>query len=173
MTAAEQLDTTLFWDAARKFATGLAVVTAGSAETAHGTTVSAFTFISREPALISVCLKRGSSMVDMVSDRGSFAVNVLAGHQARLARHFADPLRGTGAGQFRGVPWIPGLRDGVPLLIGAMCWLGCEFERRIPMGDHELVLARVTAVTAGDGDPLLYFSGRLYSGVARLKELSS
>lgn len=172
MTAAEQLDTTLFWDAARKFATGLAVVTAGSAETAHGTTVSAFTFISHEPALISVCLKQGSSMLDMVTDRGSFAVNVLAGHQARLARHFADPLRGTGTGQFRGVPWIPGLRDGVPLLIGAMCWLGCEFERRIPMGDHELVLARVTAVTAGDGDPLLYFSGRLYSGVAHLKELS-
>jgi hypothetical protein len=55
--------------------------------------------------------------------------------------HFADQLRGTGAGQFRGVPWIPWLRDGVPLLIGAMCWLGCEFERRIPMGDHELVLA--------------------------------
>lgn len=172
MTAAEQLDPALFWDAARKFVTGIAIVTAGSAETAHGTTVSAFTFISREPALISVCLKQSSSMLDLVTDRGSFAVNVLAGHQARLARHFADPSRGTGAGQFRGIPWIPGLRDGVSLLIGAMCWLGCEFERRIPMGDHELVLARVTAITAGDGDPLLYFSGRLYSGVARLKELS-
>lgn len=172
MTAVEQMDTALFWDAARKFATGIAVITAGSAETVHGTTVSAFTFISHEPALISVCLKRGSVMLDLISDRGSFAVNVLAGHQGQVARHFADPLRQTGAGQFRGVPWIPGLRDGVPLLIGAMCWLGCELERRIPMGDHELVLARVTAVTAGDGDPLLYFSGRLYSGLARLKELS-
>lgn len=172
MTAPEHLDTALFWDAARKFATGIAVVTAGSGETARGTTVSAFTFVSREPALISVCLQRRSSMLDLVTERGSFAVNVLAGHQARVARHFADQARGTGAGQFLGVPWIPGLRDGVPLLIGAMCWLGCEFERRIPMGDHELVLARVTAVTAGDGDPLLYFSGRLYSGIARLKELS-
>jgi flavin reductase (DIM6/NTAB) family NADH-FMN oxidoreductase RutF len=171
MSVADQLDTTLFWDAARKFATGIAVVTAGSAGAAHGTTVSAFSIISREPALISVCLKRGSSMLDIVTERGSFAVNVLAGHQGQLARHFADPLRGTGSGQFRGVPWIPGLRDGVPLLIGAMCWLGCEFDRRISMGDHEFVLAQVTAVTAGDGDPLLYFSGRLYSGVATLKEL--
>lgn len=177
MTAAEDLDTTLFWDAARKFATGIAVVTAGSGKTARGTTVSAFTFISREPALISVCLQQRSSMLNLITDRRSFAVNVLAGHQARVARHFADQARGTGAGQFLGVPWIPGLcdpglDDGVPLLIGAMCWLGCEFERRIPMGDHELVLARVTAVTAGDGDPLLYFSGRLYSGMARLKELT-
>lgn len=171
MTTTEQLDTALFWDAARKFATGIAVVTAGSAEAAHGTTVSAFTFISREPALVSVCFKQRSSMLNLVTERRSFAVNVLASHQAPLARHFADPSRRTGGGQFHGVPWIPGLRDGVPLLIGAMCWLGCELERRIAMGDHELVLARVTAVTAGDGDPLLYFSGRLYSGVARLKEL--
>lgn len=172
MTVAEKLDTRLVWEATRRFATGVAVVTAGSADTVHGTTVSAFTFISREPALISVCLKQGSLMVDLVAERGSFAVNMLADHQAQLARHFANPRRGTGAGQFRGVPWIPGLRDGVPLLIGAMCWLGCEFERRLPMGDHEFVLARVTAVTAGDVDPLLYFAGRLYSGMARLRELS-
>lgn len=172
MNTSIQLNTALLWYAAQKFTTGIAVVTAGSAEAAHGTTVSTFTFISREPALISVCLKQGSSMLDLVADHGSFAVNVLAGHQAQLARHFADPHRGTRVGQFRGIPWIPGLHDGVPLLIGAMCWLGCEFKQRIPMGDHEFVLARVTAVTAGDGDPLLYFSGRMYTGVPRLKEVS-
>jgi flavin reductase (DIM6/NTAB) family NADH-FMN oxidoreductase RutF len=173
MTVAEELDTRLLWAAARRFATGVAVVTAGSADTAHGTTVSAFTFISREPALISICLKRGSVMLDIVAERGSFAVNMLASHQAPLARYFANPRRGIGAEQFHGVPWIPGLGDGVPLLIGAMCWLGCEFERRLPMGDHEFVLARVTAATSGDVDPLLYFAGRFYSGMARLKELSS
>jgi flavin reductase (DIM6/NTAB) family NADH-FMN oxidoreductase RutF len=164
--AAGPPDRTLLWDAARKFATGIAVVTAGSgavAGGAHGTTVSAFTFISRDPALIAVCLTRGSAMLALIDERGSFAVNVLASHQARLARHFADPRRG--AGQFAGVPWVPGLRDGVPLLIGAMCWLGCEREQRIPMGDHELVLGRVTAVTAGDGEPLLYFSGKFFGGL--------
>jgi flavin reductase len=164
--AADALDGTLLWDAARKFATGVAVVTAGSAAVAgqaHGTTVSAFTFISRDPALIAVCLTQGSSMLDLVGARGSFAVNVLASHQAGLARHFADPRRG--CDQFAGVPWVPGLRDGVPLLIGAMCWLGCELDRRMPMGDHELVLGRVTAVTAGDGEPLLYFSGKFFAGL--------
>jgi flavin reductase (DIM6/NTAB) family NADH-FMN oxidoreductase RutF len=189
--ATSTLDRRLLWDAARKFATGIAVVTAGSGNRpgqAHGTTVSAFTFISREPALVAVSLARSSSMLELIGARGSFAINVLASHQAGLARHFADP--GRGAGQFDGVPcvnapwvdgprvnaprvnapgvntpWMPGRRDGVPLLIGAMCWLGCELEQRIPMGDHELVLGRVTAVTAGDGEPLLYFSGKFYAGL--------
>jgi flavin reductase len=169
--ATSTLDRRLLWDAARKFATGIAVVTAGSGNRpgqAHGTTVSAFTFISREPALVAVSLARSSSMLELIGARGSFAINVLASHQAGLARHFADP--GRGAGQFDGVPcvnwpWVPGRRDGVPLLIGAMCWLGCELEQRIPMGDHELVLGRVTAVTAGDGEPLLYFSGKFYAGL--------
>lgn len=163
-------DSRVLWDAVRTFPTGITVVTAGSGESARGTTVSAFTFISREPALVSVCLHRSSSMLALITDRHSFAVNVLAGHQAALARHFADPRRGLARGQFRGVPWVPGLRDGVPLLIGAVCWLGCELEKRIPMGDHELLLGRVTAVTAGDGDPLLYLSGKLYAGLTRLKE---
>jgi flavin reductase (DIM6/NTAB) family NADH-FMN oxidoreductase RutF len=166
-------DPRLLWDAVRKFPTGITVVTAGSGASARGTTVSAFSYVSREPALVSVCLHRASSMLDLIAARGVFAVNVLAGHQAALARHFADPRRGLARGQFHGVPWVPwvpGLRDGVPLLIGAVCWLGCELQRRVPMGDHELVLGRVTAVTAGDGDPLLYLSGTLYAGLTRLKE---
>jgi len=161
--AADTVDTAVLWDAARRFATGVAVVTAGTARSAHGTTVSAFTFVSRVPALIAICLIRGSSMLELIDERGSFAVNVLANHQSGLARHFADRRRG--GAQFAGVPWVPGLRDGVPLLIGAMCWLGCEYEQRVPAGDHELVLGRVAAVTAGDGDPLVYFSGRFYAGL--------
>ena len=157
------IDGGLLWDTVRKFPTGIAVVTAGRGDRARGATVSTFTFVSRQPPLVSVCLAAGSTMLDVLGRSGTFAVNLLSSHQAGLARHFAS--RGRGAGQFDGVPCTAGQRDRVPLLIGAVGWLGCGFERAIRLGDHVLVLGRVVEAVAGDADPLLYFSGRFYAGV--------
>lgn len=155
------------WSAVRKFATGVAVVTAGADEAVHGTTVSAFTFISWNPALISICLCPGGKLLHLVAERGSFAVNVLASGQAELARQFADPRRRPGLGQFESVPWIPGGDGKVPLLLGAVCWLDCRYLRHETVGDHDVVLAEVASVTESEGAPLLYFGGKLYPAVIR------
>ncbi|ANP51926.1 flavin reductase (DIM6/NTAB) family NADH-FMN oxidoreductase RutF [Streptomyces griseochromogenes] len=149
------------WKVVRQFATGVSVVTTGQGVSAHGATVTSFTFVSQAPPLVSVCLKRESVLLDLIGPRGRFAVNVLSSEQTALARHFADRRRQPGARQFDQVSWKSGV-DGTPVLAGAVGWLWCRARRRIRAGDHELVLAGVTAVADGMGRPLLYFGGRLH-----------
>lgn len=151
-----------FWRAACRFPTGVSVLTLGRGEGMYGITVSAFTAVSREPALVSVCLRSTSSSVGLVGESESFAVNVLAGGQATVARHFANRDRGGGSRQFDGIPWRREL--GLPVLDGAVCWLRCVPVRTIPAGDHHVVLAEVQAALVADGAPLLYFAGRLHPG---------
>jgi flavin reductase (DIM6/NTAB) family NADH-FMN oxidoreductase RutF len=153
-----------FWQAGTRFATGVAVITVGSGEQVHGTTVSAFTMVSRRPALVSVCLSTSSGLAEFVMKHRMFAVNILSRGQAGLARHFASPSRGHGPDQFAGVAWTPGFDAGVPLLDRAVCWLWCQFRRVVPAGDHQIVLAGVTAARTGTGAPLLYYAGRLHPG---------
>lgn len=168
MTAAltalpSESDVDAFWQAGLRFATGVSVITLGSGEDVHGTTVSALTMVSRRPALISLCLSTASGMTGLVLRHKAFAVNVLARGQEGLARHFASPSRGQGPIEFAGVPCTPGVGTGVPLLAGALCWLWCQFRRVVPAGDHQIVLAGVTAAELGSGRPLLYFGGRLHA----------
>lgn len=153
------------WNAARRFTTGVAVATTGSGDDVHGATVSAFTFVSWEPTLVSICLCSGSSLLAKIREHGGFMVNVLASHQAHLAKHFADPRRTPGPQQFDGIAWSPERRTGVPILTGAVVRLDCEVEQTITFGDHEFVLARALSAEVGEGAPLLYFAGRLFAGM--------
>jgi flavin reductase (DIM6/NTAB) family NADH-FMN oxidoreductase RutF len=164
-TLPSESDVDSFWRAGLRFATGVSVVTLGSGAQAHGTTVSTFTMVSRRPALISLCLSTSSGLADLVASHGRFAVNILSRKQSGLARHFAGSARKRGGDQFASVSWTPRFDAEVPLLDGALCWLWCTVRRVVPAGDHQLVLAGVTAATIGDGKPLLYFDGRLHPGV--------
>jgi flavin reductase (DIM6/NTAB) family NADH-FMN oxidoreductase RutF len=155
------IDPELVWSTARRFPTGVSVVTAGTGDAVRGTTVSAFTFVSKDPALVSVSLHRDSGLLAVLRDVDRFAVNVLAREHGPLARQFASPRRTPGAAQFAGTDWIRLDDDGPPLLRGAVCGLLCRQPRQVPAGDHVLVLGEVADVLAGTGSPLLYVAGKL------------
>jgi flavin reductase len=157
-------DLDMFWQAGLRFATGVSVITLGTGEDVHGATASAFTMVSRRPALISLCLSTASGLADLVLRHRGFAVNILSRGQEGLARHFANPARGRGPGEFAEIPHVSGFDSEVPLLSGALCWLWCQFRRVVPAGDHQIVLAGVTAAQLGAGRPLLSFDGLLYAG---------
>lgn len=158
-----------FWRMARGFAAGVSVVTAGAGEGAHGSTVSAFSVISREPPIATIALRRNSFLLQLIRLEGTFVINVLAGGQADLARHFSG-RRPAGRTQFDGVPLAPA-RDGVPVLANTFCWLHCQPTRQLTAGDHELVLGEVTAWCRGaEGQPLLSLAGSLRTASTPLKE---
>jgi flavin reductase (DIM6/NTAB) family NADH-FMN oxidoreductase RutF len=158
-------DVDSFWQAGMRFATGVSVITMGSGQQVHGATAASYTVVSRRPALISLSLSTSGRLAELIVRRRMFAVSMLSDGQADLARHFANPDRGVGRAQFDGVAWTPGFDAGVPLLDHAVCWVWCEFRRLVPAGDHQLVLAGVTAAKFGGGVPLLYWAGQLHSGV--------
>ncbi|MCD0484726.1 flavin reductase family protein [Streptacidiphilus sp. ASG 303] len=139
----------------RRFATGVAVLTCGTGETVHGVTVSTLALAAVEPPMVSVALRRGSRGLAELLRTPSFAVNGLAAQQEALARYFARRDRGTGLGCPAPEVWAGRTFGGVPLLGGAVGWLECRVERTVPVGDHELVLARVLNAARGGGLPLL------------------
>jgi flavin reductase (DIM6/NTAB) family NADH-FMN oxidoreductase RutF len=117
--------------------------------------------------MVSVCLRRGSAVLELIRRHGSFTVNVLSGEQTAVARHFADRHRSSD--QFDAVDWTPGDAN-IPRLDGTLCWLHCRPDQLVPAGDHDLLLASVVSMGQGSAEtPLLYFAGGLHPGAIQIE----
>jgi len=91
---------------------------------------------------------------------GEFSVSILAGDQIAAGQYFSYPghkLRYVADELL--APW-PGDPAGPPVVPDAVAWLRCTTFQRMPLEDHELFFARVTAVVPGRlrVPPLLYSS---------------
>ncbi|GAA2678477.1 MULTISPECIES: flavin reductase family protein [Actinosynnema] len=158
--AAPQVSRPALREAMRTFATGVTVLTTAGRST-HGMTANAFSSVSLEPPLVLCCVARTALMHAAITEEGEFAVSVLAQGQEHVARYFADRSRPQGAAQFDGVGWRPGERTGAPLLAGALAWLECRVAHAYDGGDHAVFVGEVlSATTASDGAPLVFFGGR-------------
>lgn len=143
-----------------KFATGVTVVSCENEQgEPHGATVSAFTSVSLEPALLQVTLIRENRIASLIKD-APFTVNVLAGDQHDLAMHFA--------GRPQAVE--PGWREGAtaPALAEACATFSCVPWAEYDGGDHIIVIGEIVAAHHSDLEPLLFHSGKFH----RLSESS-
>ena len=93
--------------------------------------------------------------LQVVRDTERFGVNVLAAGQEELARLFAS--KAPEDAKFAGVAHT--VHDGIPVIDGALAWVGCRLERLVPGGDHAIGIGAVEAAEAGEGSPLLWFRG--------------
>lgn len=141
-----------FKDAAKRFASGVTVVTVSTGDLPHGMTASAFSSVSLDPPTVLVCLEKTSKTRAMVNEAGTFVVNVLSADQGGLARAFALP----GMKSFTEHVHREGI-DGAPVLDGAIAWFECTVSTILDGGDHDVFLGDVIACGAGPGDPLLYY----------------
>lgn len=139
----------------RRQAASVAVVTAAG-DPPVGFTATSFTSVSLHPPLVSFCLDQSSSSWPTVARAEHIAVHLLHEDQHEVARTFAT----RGIDRFathRG--WRLG-PYGVPLLQEPVAWLLCRVTRRVPAGDHAIVLAEPLDGEQGEGAPLLYHMGR-------------
>ena len=148
-----------FRDAARRFASGVTIVTVSSGQRVHGMTASSFAAVSLQPPLVLVNLERKSQTLALVHEVGSFAVNVLADHQREIARSFSF----SGEKPFTSVDYERGT-NGHPLLKGVLAWMDCTVTGVFDGGDHEVVLGEVLACASREGLPLVYWN-RDYRGL--------
>ena len=140
----------------RRYPVGVAVATVDVRGTRLGLTLSSFVSLALEPPLVGISIAHQAAFHELLREAGGFAVSVLAGDQAPVARHFA-----------RGVPPIAmwegiDARDGGrgPLLDGAVGWLECRLQAELAAGDHTFFLGQVERVeTGGDTPPLLRLWG--------------
>ena len=140
------------------FASGVTAVTTTLDGRLRGVTVSAFTSVSLDPPLVLIALANETTLRDMLTESGIFAVNLLSDDQEFLSERFAAraPLVNE---EFEGVPYFVAV-TGAPILEQSLAWYDCRVEATHPGGDHTLCVGRVEAIGFGDKDrqPLVYFA---------------
>lgn len=154
------IDQPSFRKALSQFPTGVAVITASSADGASiGMTMSSFNSLSLDPPLILFSVdRRALSLEAMLAAKG-YAVNILARQQEHLSNQFAKPL----GDKWSNVDYKVGHAEA-PLLHGVLAHFECDPYANHDGGDHILFIGRVVRfTTAEDNDPLIFFRGKYHS----------
>ncbi len=129
--------------------TGVTAIVAAGADGPVGLVVGTFSSVSLDPPLVSFMVTRGSRSWSAVRAAGRFTANILASDQRRLSQ----TLSGWSPDKFRHVP----LGDH-GIILGALAWADCMFEREIDAGDHLIVLASPRELqVVRQARPLIFF----------------
>jgi flavin reductase (DIM6/NTAB) family NADH-FMN oxidoreductase RutF len=154
----ETVDAGLFRHLLRRHAATVVVVTVPGGQPA-GLTATSFTSVSMKPPLVSFAVSRTASTWAAVIAADTAAVHVLTNTQEDAARTFAAHDVDRFAEY---TAWRPG-GGGLPLLDGVLARIVCRIVRRIPAGDHTIILAAPVSGEVHVDEttrPLVYHAGR-------------
>lgn len=156
-----------FKRALAQWATGVTVVTSLYKGMPVGVTVTAFSSLSLEPPLVTICLDKSLFTHQVVLDNKAFAVNVLSEQQQEMGLRFAGMLPDVEE-RFEGLVVTTAV-TGCPLLADCLMTADCRLWRVYDGGDHSLFVGEVVAVQIDEKKrPLLYFNREWLRGVALL-----
>lgn len=147
-----------FKAAARRFASGVTVVTTRLDDEVHAITASSFCSLSLDPLLVTVSVHERSRLVPMVEAAGCFAISVLGRSQRELSRYFATVDRQASPADSLGAATYPAT-TGAPIIAGCIAYFDCRLHSVVPGGDHRIFVGEVVAAGESHGEPLLYFEG--------------
>ena len=146
----------------RRHAAAVAVITATHQGAPVGLLVTSLASVSAAPALVSFNVSVRASSWPALQDAVHLGVHVLEAEQEELATRFAR----SGADRFSAATGWQAGPFGVPVLEGVAAWSIAEIDRRIPAGDHVIVLARLLHVASqDDAVPLLHHDGAYHRPV--------
>lgn len=138
-----------------RFATGVTVVTTRLGALRAGITVNAFASLSLDPPLVLICIDHTSRAHDLLIQAGIFAVNFLTDQQEDVARCFASP------GEQRWENYCDcathSVATGAPVFDESLGFVDCHLLDVFPGGDHSILVGRVEALGASEGQPLIYY----------------
>lgn len=147
-------DPRLLRNAFGRFATGVTVVTTGTADGPVAITANSFSSVSLDPPLVLWSIGRHSRRFDAFANAAHYAIHVLADDQIELCWRFSKS--GT---DFAGLE-LTWNGHGVPLLPRALARFECSVADRFPAGDHMILLGRVLELETQEGLPLLFAGGK-------------
>ena len=142
------------------YPTGVAVVTTRTNDgRAVGLTINSFASLSLDPPLVLWSLVNHSPNLAVYRDCRHFAVNILGHGHEELAMRFANPRI---TNKFEDVD-TEETCAGIPVISGAMTTLLCEHDHNRTVGDHLLLIGRVTRTASTPGHHLVFHGGRFTS----------
>ena len=122
-----------------------------------GITVSAVCSVTDSPPTILVCVNKNSAAHDVFKNNGKVGINVLAGEQEELARHFSGATQVPMDQRFAWDIWerntdVPVLADAHVKCIGTI-------EAITEQGSHSVLFIRLDRVEVNnDNNGLVYFN---------------
>lgn len=158
------VDTTVFRDAASRFASGVTVAAAVHDGLHHAITATAFASLSIDPPMVLLALDRAGQLLALVRDSGRVGLSVLSESQEDIGRRASTD--GRRPRKVVDEAATATAVTGAPLIVGALAWFDCEVESISEHGDHAIIVGRVVAAASTDGEPLVYF-GRHYRKLGR------
>ncbi|TNM68586.1 flavin reductase [Streptomyces sp. NP160] len=146
-------------------AAGVAVASTRWRRLDHAITVTSYTWVSREPALLLVCVHEDARFLDAVEGAGAWGLSLLPQSARATATWLSTPGR-PAVGQLDRVPHRSGPTTGVPLLDGALAAFECRTTAVHPAGDHVVVLGEVVGLGPTTGEKPLVRFRRSYHALA-------
>ena len=141
MALDDQLVNRLTW----KIPNALALIGSRSGEERNGMTASWITQLSMEPVLIGVGVDNTAVTHRLISEGGSFTVNLWNAEDTRVFVKFSKPAT-YADGTLNGRP-VKEATTGAPVFTEAIAWMDCEVRHAIDLGTHTLFVGELV-----DGD---------------------
>ncbi|GAB3431063.1 flavin reductase family protein [Flindersiella endophytica] len=159
--AGPELDPEEFRSALRRHPAGVAVITCDGGRGPAGFTATSLISLSLRPPLVAFALSHTASTWPSLRDSETVVVHLLGEDQQDVARTFAT----SGIDRFATPMRWCRLATGEPLIAGTPTWIRCDVERRIAVGDHDLVVGRAVQVGQQDAAAPLLYHDRAYKRV--------
>lgn len=132
--------------AMRQWHTGICLVTATDEDgTPFGLVCNSFASISLDPALVSWAVDHGSSSYARWSKATSYAIHILPHMEKPLEHPLIAKFAQRGGDKFAGLEYDTN-EHGDPIFTEIDTRFDCEIFRRIELGDHDLMVGRVTSI---------------------------
>ena len=140
-------------DAFGKFATGITVITAPSADGPVCIVANSFSSVSLDPALVLWSVDRAARRYPYFDAADHYAIHVLAAEQGDLCTQVAR-----NAHALADLPYTLNA-DGVPLIDHCLARFECRRVAAHDAGDHVIIVGQVQRTEMRDGQPLTFFAG--------------
>jgi len=131
-----------------KIPNALALVGSRAGDERNAMTTSWITQLSMEPVLIGVGVDNDAVTHRLISEGGSFTVNLWNADDTRVFVKFSKPAIDDGS-TLNGRP-VRAATTGAPVFEEAVAWIDCEVRRQLDLGTHTLFIGEV--VDAGIND---------------------
>lgn len=155
------IDAGLFRATFRNHAGGVVVITLDAGTGPVGFTATSLISVSLTPPLVSFAIGRTTSSWPHLREADSVVVNFLSHDQDDIATTFAT----SNIDRFAPPLAWQRLGTGEPVLTSSRRWLRCGIDQRIPVGDHELIVAEIVAAGGAERpveSSLVYHGGRFH-----------
>ncbi|MEZ5175627.1 MAG: flavin reductase family protein [Acidimicrobiia bacterium] len=133
-----------------KIPNALALVGSRSGNEWNGMTTSWITQVSQEPVLVGVSIDTVAVTHRLISDGGSFTINLWDAENTRPFVKFSKPAVKEGM-TLNGYAITEGT-TGAPIFDDAIAWLECVVTQAVPCGTHTFFIGELVAAGINDDD---------------------